>query len=72
MESKHTRTFEINPKVEMKKVQFKNRYGIMLAGNLYLPVGYKNKKNLAVIVSGPFGAVKEQASGFYAQECFVT
>ncbi len=68
MENKDTRTFEINPKIEMKKVQFKNRYGIVLAGDLYLPEGYAEKKNPAVIVSGPFGAVKEQASGLYAQE----
>lgn len=71
MENKDTRTFEINPKIEMKKVQFKNRYGIVLAGDLYLPEGYAEKKNPAVIVSGPFGAVKEQASGFYAQELAV-
>lgn len=68
MENKDTRTFEINPKIEMKKAQFRNRYGIMLAGDLYLPEGYGEKKNPAVIVSGPFGAVKEQASGLYAQE----
>ena len=68
MEDKDTRTFEINPKVEMKKIKFKNRYGIMLAGDLYLPEGYEGKKNPVVIVSGPFGAVKEQASGLYAQE----
>ena len=71
MENKDTRTFEINPKIEMKKVQFKNRYGIVLAGDLYLPEEYAEKKNPAVIVSGPFGAVKEQASGFYAQELAV-
>ena len=68
MENKDTRTFKINPKIEWKKVQFKNRYGIMLAGDLYLPEGYTEKKNPVVIVSGPFGAVKEQASGLYAQE----
>ena len=45
MENKDTRTFEINPKIEMKKVRFKNRYGIMLAGDLYLPEGYGEKKN---------------------------
>ena len=38
-----TRTFEINPKIEMKKVQFKNRYGIVLAGDLYLPEEYAEK-----------------------------
>lgn len=68
MENKDSRTFEINHKIEMKKVQFMNRYGIMLAGDLYLPENYEDKKNPAVIVAGPFGAVKEQASGLYAQE----
>ncbi len=68
MENKDTRTFKINPEIEMKKVQFMNRYGITLAGDLYLPENYENKKNPSVIVAGPFGAVKEQASGLYAQE----
>lgn len=67
-ENKDTRTFKINPKIEMKKVQFKNRYGITLACALYLPEGYEGKKGPAIIISGPFGAVKEQASGLYAQE----
>lgn len=68
MESKDTRTFKIDPNIEMKKVQFKNRYGITLAGDLYLPEGYEGKKSPAIIISGPFGAVKEQASGLHAQE----
>lgn len=68
MENKESRTFEINPKIEMKKVRFTNRYGITLAGDLYLPENYEDKKNPAVIVAGPFGAVKEQTSGLYAQE----
>ena len=71
MENKDSRTFEINPKIEMKKVHFMNRYGFTLAGDLYLPENYENKKNPAVIVAGPFGAVKEQASGLYAQELAV-
>ncbi len=71
MDNKDTRTFKINSKIKMKKVYFKNRYGIMLAGDLYLPENYEDKKNPAVIVAGPFGAVKEQASGFYAQELAV-
>lgn len=68
MENKDTRTFKINPEIEMKKVRFTNRYGITLAGDLYLPTHYEDKKNPAVIVAGPFGVVKEQASGLYAQE----
>lgn len=62
------RTFTIYPEIEMWRVTFKNRYGLKLAGHLYLPVGYADKKNPAIVVSGPFGAVKEQASGLYAQE----
>lgn len=62
------KVFEKSDKVEVKKVRFKNRYGIVLVGDLYIP---KNKqpseKMPAVAVSGPFGAVKEQASGLYAQ-----
>ena len=62
------RTFEIYSNIEMKKVRFKNRYGIELAGDLYLPENYAAQKNPAIIVAGPFGAVKEQASGLYAQQ----
>ena len=63
-----TRTFEIYTNIEMRKVRFKNRYGIELAGDLYLPENYVVQKNPAIIVAGPFGAVKEQASGLYAQQ----
>lgn len=58
--------FPQSDKVDHSKVTFHNRYGITLAADLYVP---KNASgNLAAIaVSGPFGAVKEQASGFYAQ-----
>lgn len=68
MDHKETRTFKMDPKIERKKVCFTNRYGIMLAGDLYLPEGFEAKENPAIIVSGPFGAVKEQASGLHAQE----
>lgn len=63
-----SRTFEIYPEIELRKIRFTNRFGIELAGDLYLPVDYQGKKNPAIIVSGPFGGVKEQASGLYAQE----
>ena len=50
-------------------VTFRNRYCIDVAGHLYLPKNFDaNKKYAAIVVSGPFGAVKEQASGLYAQE----
>lgn len=63
-----SRVFTVYTNIEMKEVRFKNRYCIEIAGHLYLPQDYSNKKNPALVVSGPFGAVKEQASGLYAQE----
>lgn len=68
MNNKDTRTFPIDNNIKMEAVRFKNRFGIEIAAHLYLPENYSNKKNSAIIVSGPFGAVKEQASGFHAQE----
>lgn len=53
--------------VEHSKVTFHNRYGITLAADLYIPKGVTGKLP-AIAVSGPFGAVKEQSSGLYAQE----
>ncbi len=50
-----------------EKVRFHNRYGIELAGDLYLPKG-SGGKLAAVAVAGPFGAVKEQCAGLYAEE----
>ena len=63
MKNKDTRTFKIDPSIEIKPVRFKNHFGIELAGHLYLPENYEAQKNAAIIVAGPFGAVKEQASG---------
>ena len=54
-------------KVERKKVTFHNRYGITLAADMYTPRGTEGKLP-AIAVSGPFGAVKEQSSGLYAQK----
>lgn len=61
------KTFPKSEKVDHSKVTFVNRYGITLAADLYKP---KNKvgKLPTIAVSGPFGAVKEQSSGLYAQE----
>ena len=53
--------------VKREKVHFCNRYGIELCGDLYLPAQAAGKL-AAVAVSGPFGAVKEQCSGLYAEE----
>nr|WP_255417148.1 alpha/beta hydrolase [Proteiniphilum sp. X52] len=58
--------FPKSDKVEHQKVTFKNRYGITLAGDLYTPKNIDGKAS-AIAVSGPFGAVKEQSSGLYAQ-----
>ena len=60
------KTFPKSDKVDHKKVVFANHFGITLAADMYTP---KNKEGKlpAIAVSGPFGAVKEQASGLYAQ-----
>ena len=61
------KTFPKSDKVNVEKVSFKNRYGITLVGDLYTPKEKTDNKMAAIAVSGPFGAVKEQASGLYAQ-----
>lgn len=60
-------SFKLNENVNRTKVHFKNRYGIELAGDLYMPKNAAGRL-AAVAVCGPFGAVKEQASGLYADE----
>lgn len=64
--SEWDKTFPASDKVEHSKVCFDNRYGITLAADLYIPKNAQGKLP-AIAVSGPFGAVKEQASGLYAQ-----
>jgi fermentation-respiration switch protein FrsA (DUF1100 family) len=61
------KVFPQSDKVDHQKVMFKNRYGITLAGDLYLPKVRTDHPLAALVVSGPFGAVKEQSSGLYAQ-----
>lgn len=61
------KTFPQNEQVDHKKVTFYNRYGVTLAADLYAPRGVDGPLP-ALAVSGPFGAVKEQASGLYAQK----
>lgn len=68
MASDWDKTFPQSDKVEVKKVSFKNRYGITLVGDLYIPKNKSTEKMAAIAVAGPFGAVKEQASGLYAQK----
>ncbi len=63
----HGYSFQMRSNVVRKKVQFHNRYGITLAGDLYLPKNAGDKL-AAIAVAGPFGAVKEQAAGLYAEE----
>ena len=60
-------SFKLSETVNRKKVTFRNRYGITLVGDLYTPKNVKGKLP-AVAVCGPFGAVKEQCSGLYADE----
>lgn len=61
------KTFPKSDRVDHEKVTFHNRYGITLAADLYMPKN-RNGKMAALAVAGPFGAVKEQASGLYAQK----
>ena len=60
------KVFPKSDKVDHKKVTFINRYGITLAADMYTPKNATGKL-AAIAVSGPFGAVKEQSSGLYAQ-----
>ena len=60
------KTFPKSDKVDHSKVTFHNRYGITLAADLYAPKGAQGRL-AAIAVCGPFGAVKEQAAGLYAQ-----
>lgn len=61
------KVFEKSDKVDTRKVVFKNRFGVTLVGDLYIPKNKKDEQMPAIAVSGPFGAVKEQVSGLYAQ-----
>jgi len=60
-------TFQLSDKVTRQEVSYKNRYGITISADLYLPKNRGNKPLAALAISGPFGAVKEQSSGLYAQ-----
>jgi fermentation-respiration switch protein FrsA (DUF1100 family) len=61
------KTFPKSDRVDHQKVTFRNRYGITLAADVYLPKNRAGDRLPALAVSGPFGAVKEQVSGLYAQ-----
>ena len=60
------KVFPLSDKVEHKKVTFETQYGLTLAADLYTPKDAEGKLS-AIAISGPFGAVKEQSSGLYAQ-----
>lgn len=68
MKTKEQYTFKLSDKVTRQSVTFKNRYGITLAGDLYLPKDRGNEPLPGIVISGPFGAVKEQSSGLYANQ----
>lgn len=64
-----SKTFKADPKITVRKVFYKNRYDITLCADVYLPAGFDETGKYAVLIVGhPFGAVKEQCSGLYAQE----
>ncbi len=64
---KWDKVFPKSNKVHHEKVTFINRYGITLAADLYTPKNIENKSLPALAICGPYGAVKEQSSGLYAQ-----
>ena len=66
LETAWDKTFKKSDKVEHSKVVFRTRYGFTLAADMYIPKNAEGKLP-AIAVAGPFGAVKEQVSGFYAR-----
>src|SRR5215216_5648142 len=63
------RTFKLSDKVKVQKVSYPNRYGITISADMYLPKNIDTtKKYAAIIVGTPYGGVKEQGAGIYAQE----
>ena len=68
LSDKWDKTFPVDKRVNHKKVTFHNRYGITLVGDVYTPKSAKaGEKFAAIALAGPYGAVKEQVSGRYAQ-----
>jgi fermentation-respiration switch protein FrsA (DUF1100 family) len=61
------KVFSRSENVDHEKITFKNRYGITLSADLYQPKNHAGRRLAAIAISGPFGAVKEQSSGLYAQ-----
>lgn len=67
MTTEWDKVFPKSDAVEHRKVTFTNRYGITLTGDLYSPKNASGERHAALAVAGPFGAVKEQSAGLYAQ-----
>lgn len=68
-EQEPAKTFKADPLINVRKVFYKNRYGITLCADMYLPHGIDTTRQYAAVIIGhPFGAVKEQCAGLYAQE----
>lgn len=67
MSGEWDKTFPRSENVDHEKVTFTNRYGITLSGDLYMPRGRAGERLPALAIAGPFGAVKEQSAGLYAQ-----
>lgn len=67
-ESTENYTFPLAEHVTRQRVTFKNRYGINLTGDLYVPNDQAGGKLKAIVISGPYGAVKEQVAGLYANQ----
>lgn len=66
--SKEYYTFQLSNKVTRQSVTYKNRYGITVSGDLYLPKNInQSKKHAALLIGTPYGGVKEQGAGIYAQ-----
>ena len=61
------KVFQLSARVNHKKITFKNHFGITIVADMYEPKQYEGKLP-AIAVCGPYGAVKEQSSGLYAQE----
>lgn len=69
MTENNQKTFTVSEKVTVEKVSFKNKYGVIVAADLYLSKNIdKSQKYPAIIVGTPYGGVKEQGAGIYAQE----
>jgi len=63
------RTFTLSDKVTVESVSYQNRYGITIAADMYLPKNIdRSKKYPAIVIGTPYGGVKEQGAGVYAQE----